>query len=109
MSFDINSNFNKQANFTGVKFGENKPVLEVELNELQEIQNEARADIIRDSISSGFVKLGEIDYDYCSKNENQIKLNVKAYSLPNCYLEVGKRKELIKKYLPDLKSIIEKK
>lgn len=85
MSFDINSNFNKQANFTGVKFGENKPVLEVELNELQEIQNEARADIIRDSISSGFVKLGEIDYDYCSKNENQIKLKTDSIAYVNGY------------------------
>ena len=74
MSFDRNSNFNADANFTGVKFGENKPVLETELNELQEIQNEARAEIVRDSIPSGFVQLGELDFDYMLNNENCVKL-----------------------------------
>ena len=76
MSFNNNSNFNKKANFTEVKFGENKPVLEVELNELQQIQNEARADIIRDTIPSGFTQLGEIDYDFGLYNENQIRLKI---------------------------------
>lgn len=74
MSFDKNSNFNAQASFTGVKFGESKPVLEVELNELQDIQNEARADIIRDSIPSGFIQLSDIDYTSMSTNPNTIKL-----------------------------------
>lgn len=85
MSFDKHSNFNKQANFTEVKFGENKPVLEVELNELQQIQNEARADIIRDTIPSGFTKLGEIDYDYCLNNENKIKLKTDSVAYVNGY------------------------
>lgn len=85
MSFDKHSNFNKQANFTEVKFGENKPVLEVELNELQQIQNEARADIVRDTIPSGFTKLGEIDYDFCLNNENQIKLKTDSVAYVNGY------------------------
>lgn len=85
MSFDKHSNFNKQANFTEVKFGENKPVLEVELNELQQIQNEARADIIRDTIPSGFTQLGEIDYDYCLNNENKIKLKTDSVAYVNGY------------------------
>lgn len=85
MSFDKHSNFNKQANFTEVKFGENKPVLEVELNELQQIQNEARADIVRDSIPSGFTQLGEIDYDYCLNNENKIKLKTDSVAYVNGY------------------------
>ena len=85
MSFEKHSNFNKQANFTEVKFGENKPVLEVELNELQQIQNEARADIIRDSIPSGFTQLGEIDYDYCLNNENKIKLKTDSVAYVNGY------------------------
>lgn len=85
MSFDKHSNFNKQANFTEVKFGENKPVLEVELNELQQIQNEARADIIRDSIPSGFTQLGDIDYEYCLNNENQIKLKTDSVAYVNGY------------------------
>ena len=85
MSFDKHSNFNKQANFTEVKFGENKPVLEVELNELQQIQNEARADIVRDTIPSGFTKLGEIDYDFCLNNENQIKFKTESVAYVNGY------------------------
>ena len=85
MSFNNNSNFNKKANFTEVKFGENKPVLEVELNELQQIQNEARADIIRDTIPSGFTQLGEIDYDFGLYNENQIRLKTDSVAYVNGY------------------------
>lgn len=85
MSFDKNSNFNREANFQTVKFGENKPVLEVELNELQEIQNEARADIIRDSIPSGFTNLGELDYDYMLNNENQVRLKSDSVAYVNGY------------------------
>lgn len=85
MSFDKHSNFNKLANFSEVKFGENMPVLEVELNEMQQIQNEARADIIRDTMPSGFVTLGEIDYDYCKNNSNQIKLKSESIAYVNGY------------------------
>lgn len=84
-SFDRDSNFNAEANFTGVKFGESKPVLETELNELQEIQNEARADIIRDSIPSGFVKLGELDYNYMQNHENCVKLKTESIAYVNGY------------------------
>lgn len=85
MSFEKHSNFNKLANFSEVKFGENMPVLEVELNEMQQIQNEARADIIRDTMPSGFVTLGEIDYDYCANNNNQIKLSTESIAYVNGY------------------------
>ena len=85
MSFEKHSNFNKLANFSEVKFGENKPVLEVELNEMQQIQNEARADIIRDTMPSGFVTLGDIDYDYCANNDNQIKLSTESIAYVNGY------------------------
>lgn len=84
-SFDRNSNFNAEANFTGVKFGEAKPVLETELNELQEIQNEARAEIIRDTIPSGFVQLGDLDYDYMLNNENCVKLKSDSVAYVNGY------------------------
>ena len=85
MSFEKHSNFNKLANFSEVKFGENKPVLEVELNEMQQIQNEARADIIRDTMPSGFVTLGEIDYEHCANNNNQIKLSTESIAYVNGY------------------------
>lgn len=84
-SFDRDSNFNAEANFTGVKFGESKPVLETELNELQEIQNEARAEIVRDSIPSGFITLGELDYDYMLNNENCVKLKTDSVAYVNGY------------------------
>ena len=73
------------------------------LNYLSEINSTVY--VYEEVIKNGSLGSLIVNYVY----ENQIKLNVKAYSLPNCYLEVGKRKELIKKYLPDLKSIIEKK
>lgn len=85
MSFDKHSNFNKLANFSEVKFGENMPVLEVELNEMQQIQNEARADIIRDTMPSGFVTLGEIDYDHCASKDNQLKLKTESIAYVNGY------------------------
>lgn len=85
MSFDIHSNFDKRANFTEVKFGEGKPVLEVELNELQNIQNEARADLIRDSIPSGFTSLGELDFTYSATNENVIRLASESVAYVNGY------------------------
>lgn len=85
MSFEKHSNFNKLANFSEVKFGENKPVLEVELNEMQQIQNEARADIIRDTMPSGFVTLGDIDYEHCANNNNQIKLSTESIAYVNGY------------------------
>lgn len=85
MSFDKHSNFNKLANFSEVKFGENMPVLEVELNEMQQIQNEARADIIRDTMPSGFVTLGEIDYDHCASKDNQLKLKTESLAYVNGY------------------------
>lgn len=85
MSFDIHSNFDKRANFTEVKFGEGKPVLEVELNELQNIQNEARADLIRDSIPSGFTSLGELDFAYSAINENVIRLKSESVAYVNGY------------------------
>lgn len=85
MSFDKHSNFNKLANFSEVKFGENMPVLEVELNEMQQIQNEARADIIRDTMPSGFVTLGEIDYDHCASKDTQLKLKTESIAYVNGY------------------------
>lgn len=60
MSFDQNSKFDPSKNYGVVKFGARKPVLETELNELQEIQNHARAEIVRKSIHSGVLNLGAI-------------------------------------------------
>lgn len=53
MYFDKHSNYDSKANVTEVKFGKEKPVLEVELNELQQVQNQARQTFITDYLDSG--------------------------------------------------------
>ncbi len=45
--FTVLDKFNRDKAFTQVNFGANAPLLEVELNELQKIQTEARADVVR--------------------------------------------------------------
>lgn len=55
-NFDHRSNYTKNAGITSVVFGSNSPVLEVELNELQQIQQKRLSDFfsafIGNSISS---------------------------------------------------------
>ena len=59
--------------------------------EFPELQNlvssgiEAEAQKIRDSIPSGFVELGELDYDYMLNNENVVKLKTKSIAYVNGY------------------------
>ena len=59
--------------------------------EFPELQNlvssgiEAEAQKIRDSIPSGFVELGELDYDYMLNNENVVKLKNKSIAYVNGY------------------------
>ena len=55
--FEKYSNYNKDSNFIAVQFGHDKPLLEVELNELQQMQIDVKADIIRKSMPSGFIQL----------------------------------------------------
>lgn len=40
---------------------------------------------IRDSIPSGFVELGELDYDFMLNNENKVKLKTKSIAYVNGY------------------------
>lgn len=67
--FSKNSNYNPKANIGQVKFGADAPVLEVELNELQQVQDKAREDLIRSMIPSGFTKPVKIDF-YHDKNSS---------------------------------------
>ncbi len=46
-SFDKYSNYNKETSFSSVVFGSEKPVLEVELNELQQILNDKIYKLVR--------------------------------------------------------------
>lgn len=67
-NFGAETKFDKSKNYTEVKFGHRKPVLETELNLLQEIQNEARADIIRNKAHSGFIKMSELEFPHNKRN-----------------------------------------
>lgn len=57
MSYSKHSYFNEDANFNEVKFGANNPVLETELNELQQIQELSKKNLIRDLLGSGLIKV----------------------------------------------------
>ena len=77
--FSKNSNYNPDANVAQVKFGADAPVLEVELNELQQVQDKAREDLIRSMIPSGFTKPVEIDFAESSYNFLSVAKDAEAY------------------------------
>ena len=54
--FKIDSNYKDNLNFTRVKFGFDKPVLESELNEMQIIQEKNITSLSKSVIPSGFVE-----------------------------------------------------
>ena len=66
--FDKYSNYDERTSFVAVQYGHDKPLLEVELNEMQQIQVDAKADVIRKSLPSGFTQLVDSDF----KGENVI-------------------------------------
>lgn len=55
-SFNKDTILNNDSGFTRIKFGIDKPILEVELNELQKIQENARTSMIRKSVPTGFLE-----------------------------------------------------
>lgn len=79
--FSKNSNFNPKSNVSQVKFGADAPVLEVELNELQQVQDKAREDLIRSMIPSGFTTPVEIDFFNERQDSNTliVKNDAEAY------------------------------
>lgn len=69
-SFDKYSNYNENTSFSGVVFGAEKPLLEVELNELQQIINTKLSRVIKSVLGgSSFIPLSEdsVEYDKSSK------------------------------------------
>lgn len=64
MSFSQKNPFNADANFTSIKFGVNKPVLEVELNEMQSIMYHKSKNNIKTLFGDGVI--GKGDYKYSS-------------------------------------------
>lgn len=64
--FEYNSTFNTDSSFTSIKFGYDKPVLETELNEMQEIQNHNRKLLTNKICKSGIIEL--VDKDFMGKD-----------------------------------------
>lgn len=60
--FLFDTNYNSLSNFARIKFGINKPILETELNEMQKIQEEARASLIRQIVPTGFLERKRRDF-----------------------------------------------
>jgi hypothetical protein len=72
------NNYNIESGISRVKFGTNKPLLEVELNEVQKIQEELQAALVNKVIPSGFLNKKLFDF-----NEDQVVLN--PNSTPNSF------------------------
>lgn len=84
--FDKHSNFDPKHNFSEVKFGYKLPVLQSELNEMQQIQKEARETLARDYIGNGV--LNELTFNISGskltiKNDSTFYVNGKRIFVPN--------------------------
>lgn len=67
------SKFNKDANFESVKFGADAPLLETELNELQDIQNELRRNLTRELLPNGVSNTSKIQFSNGNLTINDCK------------------------------------
>ena len=56
-NFEKFSNYDKRSSYQQVRFGHDKPILETELNEMQQIQDNMRTEVVRRHIFSGFTEL----------------------------------------------------
>lgn len=61
-NFDRYTNYKDNAGVSSVVFGANSTVLEVELNEMQEIQNNAIRDILKNIIGNGITDISKLVY-----------------------------------------------
>ncbi len=62
MAFEVYTNYKKNAGVKSVVFSNNKPVLEVEMNEVQEIQNNLLQTFIKNYVGDGISDLNKISY-----------------------------------------------
>ena len=60
--FEHSNQFNTDSSFTSIKFGYDRPILETELNELQEIQNHNRKLLANKICKSGIIDLVDKDF-----------------------------------------------
>lgn len=62
-SFDKYSNYKNNAGVSGVVFGAEKPILEVEMNEVQEVQKSMLRKAIKNLMGDGITDLSKIVYE----------------------------------------------
>lgn len=62
MSFEKDSNFQSNAGISRVLFGDKKPLLPVELNEMQQIQNQKIERLVAEIVGDGINSLDNISY-----------------------------------------------
>ena len=72
------SKFNKEANFKSVKFGADAPLLETELNELQDIQHELTTSIAKEILPNGVDNTSRIVFSNGSITINNCKFLVEG-------------------------------
>jgi len=60
--FERHSNYDRKSSYQQVVFGHDQPLLEVELNEMQQMQEKSRLDIVRKHIYSGFTELVQKEF-----------------------------------------------
>jgi hypothetical protein len=60
--FDLYTNYKKDAGIASVRIGEQKPVLDVEFNEMQEIARERTRKFIREFFGEGIIGKGTMTY-----------------------------------------------
>jgi len=61
--FSYNSKFNKEANFVSIRFGADAPLLETELNEMQDIQRHRLKSALKAIVQDGLLAGGSLTYD----------------------------------------------
>lgn len=60
--FERFSNYNEQSAYQQVIFGHDNPILETELNEMQQLQDNSRLSLIRKQVFSGFTELVQKEF-----------------------------------------------
>lgn len=92
--FNNYSNFNKQANFSSVVIGADAPVLEVELNEMQEIQRERLKSTLKLLFIDGVKGVGTYSYNTSSKiltiSDELIILDGEILEITECSVSANK-------------------
>lgn len=61
--FSQKSKFNKEANFVSIRFGADAPLLETELNEMQDIQRHRLKSALKAIVQDGLLAGGSLTYD----------------------------------------------